>query len=175
MIPTKSEIDAIIKLCDERAKGYGALRQSCLTSIALDEAAAMLAALAEDREFQTRVGGWMLECFGPTISMDRLERRDRFVEESLELAQTLPAFTADRAHALVDYVFSRPVGLTEQEVGGASVTLAALCHAEGIDQTHWAEAELARINHPEIVEKIRAKQASKPTGSALPTPPEQEQ
>jgi len=122
--------------------------------------------------FQDRVGAWMLDCFGPKVSMDRLERRDRLVEEVLELAQTLPEFTADRAHALVDYVFNRPVGVTEQEVGGVSVTLAALCFAEGISQSHWAGVELGRIERPEVRNKIRAKQASKPTGSAIPTPPE---
>jgi hypothetical protein len=127
-----------------------------------------LVEVTQAKSFQGRVGEWAEKCFGPRIVYDRLERRDRFVEEALELAQTLPAFTADRAHALVDYVFSRPVGVTEQEVGGASVTLAALCHAEGIDQEHCAEHELARINEPAVVEKIRAKQAAKPTGSALP-------
>lgn len=120
--------------------------------------------------FQQRVAEWAQECFPPTVVMDRLERRDRLVEECLELAQTLPDFTADRAHALVDYVFSRPVGVTEQESGGVSVTHAALCHAEGIDQAYWAEVELARISAPEVIEKIRTKQASKPVGSALPVP-----
>jgi hypothetical protein len=133
------------------------------------------AVLEEAPSFQGRVGKWAETCFPPRVVYDRLERRDRFVEEALELAQTLPDFTADRAHALVDYVFSRPVGLTKQEVGGARVTLAALCHAEGIDEQHWAEVELARISEPEVIEKIRAKQAAKPTGSALPialtTPP----
>ena len=118
--------------------------------------------------FQFRVDWWMHECFPPHVCNDRLERRDRLVEEALELAQTLPEFTADRAHALVDYVFSRPVGVTEQEVGGVAVTLAALCVAEGIALQAWAETELSRISSPEIIEKIRAKQAAKPVGSALP-------
>ena len=124
--------------------------------------------LESDATFQQRVGTWMRECFPHAACQDRLERRDRLVEETLELAQTLPAFTAERAHALVDYVFGRPVGVTEQEVGGVSVTLAALCEAEGIDQRHWAETELTRISAPETIAKIRAKQASKPVGSALP-------
>ncbi|MGX7895512.1 hypothetical protein [Tsuneonella sp. HG222] len=119
-------------------------------------------------DFQARVADWMGRCFPPKVCNDRLERRDRLVEEALELAQTLPDFTADRAHALVEYVFGRPVGVTEQEIGGVSVTLAALCVAEGVDQQHWAETELARIDAPETIQKIRAKQAAKPTGSALP-------
>lgn len=44
----------------------------------------------------------------------------------------------------------------------------AVCHAEGIDQQHWAEVELARISTPETIDKIRVKQASKPFGIALP-------
>lgn len=124
---------------------------------------------ADINDFQSRVGKWIQDCFPPRVCADRLERRDRFVEEALELAQTLPAFTAERAHALVDYVFSRPVGATEQEVGGVAVTLAALCEAEGIQHHYWAEMELARISTPETMKKIRAKQAAKPVGSALPS------
>lgn len=117
-------------------------------------------------DFQHRVDRWMGVCFGWTIKNDMLERADRFIEESLELAQTFPEFTADRAHALVDYVFSRPIGERKQEVGGVKVTLAALCNAAGLSSDDAGEAELARVWTK--VDQIRAKQASKPTGSALP-------
>jgi hypothetical protein len=117
--------------------------------------------------FQARVAGWMQQCFGPEIAADKLERNDRFIEESLELVQSL-GYSQDRAHALVDYVFGRPIGDPSQEVGGVMVTLAALCEPSSIDMTDAAETELARILQPEIVAKIRAKQAAKPTGSALP-------
>lgn len=119
-------------------------------------------------DFQGRVAGWMLECFTPAIAADTLERADRFIEEALELAQTEPQFTADRAHALVDYVFSRPVGEPHQEVGGVMVTLAALCGPNRLDMMGCAETEYDRISKPEVIAKIRAKQAAKPTGSALP-------
>lgn len=122
---------------------------------------------AEDgRPFQDRVNDWMLVCFGPEISEDRLERGDRFIEEALELAQTVPDFTAARAHALVSYVFGRDVGERHQEVGGVMVTLAALCNTFGVNITEAAERELARVWTK--VDAIRAKQAVKPTGSALP-------
>lgn len=120
--------------------------------------------------FQGRVKPWMLVCFGAEIAADTLERNDRFIEEALELVQSL-GYSADRAHALVDYVFGRPVGEPRQEVGGVMVTLAALCLAAGLDMHEAGEAELARITRPEIIEKIRAKQAAKPTGSALPIAP----
>lgn len=117
-------------------------------------------------EKQAEVGRWMLECFGYAIANNRLERADRFIEEALELAQTCPEFSADRAHALVDYVFSRPVGETEQEIGGVMVTLAALCNTGGYDIQEAMDREVARIWTK--VEAIRAKQAAKPVGSALP-------
>lgn len=116
--------------------------------------------------FQPEVAEWMLACFGPEIAADRLERADRFTEEALELAQTVPGFTAERAHALVDYVFGRDVGERGQEVGGVMVTLAALCNTFDISIRAEAERELARIWTK--VDAIRAKQATKPVGSALP-------
>ena len=129
---------------------------------------AALEQAGEPESFQQHVQPWMMECFGETISGDMLERADRFTEEALELAQTMPGFSAERAHALVDYVFGRDVGERKQEVGGVMVTLAALCLAAGEDMHDAGENELARISQPHIVEKIRAKQAAKPTGSALP-------
>lgn len=119
------------------------------------------------RSFQARVSDWMVACFPPVVCMDEVERSDRFIEESLELVQAR-GYSAERAHALVDYVFGRPAGDPPQEVGGVMVTLAALCHVARISMTDAAEVELERINRPEIIEKIRAKQAAKPTGSALP-------
>ncbi|UKJ76116.1 hypothetical protein H1Q64_17980 (plasmid) [Azospirillum brasilense] len=109
----------------------------------------------------------MLACFGAEITADKLERNHRFLEEALELVQACGC-TQGEAHQLVDYVFGRAVGEPAQEVGGVMVTLAALCHAQGIDMAEAGETELARVWTK--VEAIRAKQASKPKGSPLPTP-----
>lgn len=117
-------------------------------------------------DFQFGVDAWMDACFGAAIKADQLERADRFCEEALELCQTMPGFTRDRAHALVDYVFDRSIGDTFQEIGGVMVTLAALCNAVDLLLDEAADSELARIWTK--VEQIRAKQATKPTGSALP-------
>jgi len=117
--------------------------------------------------FQTRVKPWLLECFGPEIANDKVERNHRFLEEALELVQSTGC-TASEAHQLVDYVFNRPVGEPEQETGGVMVTLAALCLANEMDMHACGETELARISVPEIVLKIRAKQAAKPKHSPLP-------
>lgn len=116
--------------------------------------------------FQSEVADWMLTCFGEEIAADRIERADRFIEEALELAQAIPGFTVERARALVEYVFNRPVGEIWQEVGGVGVTLAALCNTYDVNISDEWERELARVWTK--VDVIRAKQATKPVGSALP-------
>lgn len=120
--------------------------------------------------FQSRVQPWLLECFGAEIAADRTERNHRFLEESLELVQAIGC-TASEAHQLVEYVFGRPVGDPPQEVGGVMVTLAALCLANGLDMHDAGEVELSRISAPDLVAKIRAKQAAKPKHSPLPATP----
>jgi len=118
--------------------------------------------------FQECVGQWALRCFGRDIVMDLTERCDRFLEETLELLQSL-GYNRERVPSLLNYVYNRPVGQAPQEVGGVMVTLGALCFTAGLDMHRSAKAELARINHPEVVEKIRTKQASK-EGIATPLP-----
>ncbi|MES2287527.1 MAG: hypothetical protein V4547_17665 [Bacteroidota bacterium] len=115
--------------------------------------------------YQQKVNEWMQKCFGPVIAADTMERNHRFLEESLELVQSLGC-TASEAHQLVDYVFNRPIGEKEQELGGVMVTLAALSNATEIDMTKCGEVELKRIW--EKMEQIRLKQESKPKHSPLP-------
>jgi exonuclease VII small subunit len=107
----------------------------------------------------------MMACFGPEIAADKLERGDRFLEEALELLQS-GDYPRERIAALVDYTYGREKGEPLQEVGGVMITLAAYCLAHGLDMHEAGEKELARIWTK--VDKIRAKQAAKPTGSALP-------
>lgn len=116
-------------------------------------------------DYQPRVQRWMLECFGPMIAADRIERHHRFLEEALELVQSTGC-TADEAHQLVDYVYGRPAGEISQEVGGVMVTLAALCLAHGLEMQEAGECELARVRTK--IEQIRAKQAAKPKYGPLP-------
>lgn len=114
---------------------------------------------------QQRVQPWLMACFGKEIAGDRQERNHRFLEEALELVQACGC-TAHEAHQLVEYVFGRPVGEKDQEVGGVMITLAALCLANDLNMHEAGERELARIWT--MVEKIRAKQAAKPKHSPLP-------
>lgn len=120
-----------------------------------------------------RVGKWLLDCFGNKIAHDRTERNYRFFEEAAELVQAT-GMTREEAHQLVDYTFNRPVGEVKQEIGGVFVTLAALCFAHEIDMDECGEMEISRIMQPDIMEKIRIKQQSKPHKSPLPQPVEAE-
>lgn len=115
--------------------------------------------------FQARVRPWLMACFGPEIAADKVERNHRFIEESLELVQSLGCSRED-CHRLVDYVFGRPAGDPPQELGGVMTTLAALSLANGLDMDDAADVELARVWAK--IDKIRAKQAAKPHGSPLP-------
>lgn len=114
---------------------------------------------------QARVWPWMLTCFGEEVSRDKEERGDRLLEEVFELLQS-GGYDPARVLALRDYVWSRDVGEPAQEVGGVMITLAAYCLAHDLDMHKAGETELARIWTK--VEKIRAKQAAKPKGGALP-------
>ncbi len=122
-------------------------------------------AVAEVSSFQARVLPWLLECFGEEIASNREERNHRFLEEALELVQACGT-TADEAHALVDYVYGRPVGEASQEVGGVMLTLAALCLANGLDMDAAGATELERVWGK--IDQIRRKQAAKPKDSPLP-------
>jgi hypothetical protein len=117
--------------------------------------------------YQAETAAWMNACFGEEVAADRTERIHRFLEEALELAQSLRCTPAE-AHQLVDYVFSRPAGDPYQEVGGTLVTLAALCHANNIDLNAAGQVELSRVWTR--MPQIRAKHRAKPKMSPLPGP-----
>lgn len=109
--------------------------------------------------FSVRVLKWALTCFGSTRVYQKQERVARFLEEALELAQASGISKQD-ARILLDYVFSRPPGDFEQEVGGVMNTLALLTETSGIDMWHAAEVELNRCW--DNMKKIQEKNLTKP-------------
>lgn len=123
--------------------------------------------IATMAQYQEQAAKWSLECFGETTANDITERNYRFVEEALELVQSRGA-TAEDAHSLVDYVFGRDKGEPFQEIGGVMVTLALLVQASGLSLEQAALAELTRIEQPEVMDRVRAKHATKPHKSPLP-------
>jgi hypothetical protein len=109
--------------------------------------------------FQSRVLNWLMTCFSMEICRDPIERNHRFLEEALELVQSLGC-TASEAHQMVDYVYDRPVGEPLQELGGVVITLNALASCHDMNLKDAGELELTRIWKK--IDKIREKQAAKP-------------
>lgn len=110
--------------------------------------------------FQQGVAKWMEECFVASLYSNMTERGDRFLEEVLEMLQA-HGYPFERISTLADYVYKRPVGDPEQEVGGVMITLAGFCYIAGHDMQALGDRELERINQPEVKAKIQAKQAAK--------------
>lgn len=119
------------------------------------------------REFQQTVGTWCRVCFGVEVAQDKRIRNFRFLEEALELVQAAGC-SKEEALQLVDYVYNRPVGELPQELGGVMVTLAAWAEAHNLDMAKCGWLEQHRCEQPEVMEKIRRKQASKIGTSPLP-------
>lgn len=115
--------------------------------------------------YQDRVSEWVAACFPAEARTDLDERAHRFMEEALELVQA-NGCTKHDVLRLVDYVFDRPDGPLQQEVGGVMVTLAAFCSAAQISLDEAAENELQR--NWRRIEAIRAKHAGRPSDSPLP-------
>lgn len=110
--------------------------------------------------FQRRVYPWTVETFGYAKTMDIKERRQRVLEEALELHQAMGG-TQEEADKMSAYVFSRRIGEPKQEIGGLQVCIAAAGNALGIDIDQAREDEFVRCT--ENVDKIREKNKTKPT------------
>lgn len=118
------------------------------------------------KDWQAQVSRWGYACFGDQ-STKKEDRRNRFMEESLELVQSLGG-TASDCHKLVDYVFARPVGEAHWELGGVLLTVAMLANANDLSMNLSSSAELVRVYGK--IDKIRAKDAAKPKEGPLPGP-----
>lgn len=112
------------------------------------------------RPYQRRVLAWSAACFGAADAEVPGTRSHRFLEEALELVQALGC-SEEEAKRLLRYVYGRPKGDPDQEVGGVMITLAALCHASKLDMADAGERELTRVW--ENIDRVRAKSASKPS------------
>lgn len=110
---------------------------------------------------QSAVQAWLEDCFGAEAARNNpMERALRFLEEALEAVQSA-GVTREEAHALVDYVFDRPVEPEiAKEFGGVFTTALVFAEAMGLDFYECGRREFARCLAR--VEEIRVKQARKP-------------
>jgi hypothetical protein len=112
-----------------------------------------------------RVAQWLYDTFGGNILFDLKERLCRLAEETIELTQAEGQMTREEWHQLVDEKFDAPPGVVEQEQGGVMVCLAAYEAVKEADLHLAFETEMARIEEPEVMAKVRAKRAKKKIGS----------
>jgi hypothetical protein len=108
---------------------------------------------------QKVVVDWGVRCFGQAHMDDRVIRAARFLEEAVELAQAC-GLAKDHALRALEHVYSRPAGEVEQEIGGVSVTLLALCGAFGLSADDCETKEIARclsLPPEKFAERNRAK------------------
>jgi hypothetical protein len=103
---------------------------------------------------QNAILDWVAQCFGPEWT-NKNERSCRFIEEAIELVQACD-LPKEMVLKLVDRVYSKPKGDIYQEIGGASVTLMALCEKNGISRYCAEEDELGRCLDADK-DKFRAK------------------
>ena len=93
---------------------------------------------------QKDVLDWVRNTFGQKFLNDR-ERAFRFIEEALELVQSIGLSIADVA-AIGNHVYDRPPGDYPDEMGGVMITLEALAEHLGVDLERQRCLEWERIN-----------------------------
>lgn len=109
--------------------------------------------------FQLDVLQWVRDCFGPKLMMDKRERALRFLEEAIELVQA-GGLSKKEVEMVMTYVYNRPTGVLEREVGGSMTTLAAFCNAHDLNLSQCAQDELIRCRMK--IDEIRKKNLRKP-------------
>lgn len=96
-----------------------------------------------DREFRQYVmSRWAIDCFGEDEATDPKQRVLRFLEESVELAQAI-GLDREKALELVAFVYNRPAGDVQQELGqvGLTLMLVAECVSASADIAEQAECK----------------------------------
>lgn len=87
---------------------------------------------------------WAVRCFGVDHVINTRERSMRFIEEAIELCQSL-GLSQNECTKVMRMVYSRKKGETNQEVGGVMITLMVLCESHDIDLVNSTRDELSRI------------------------------
>lgn len=98
---------------------------------------------------QAAVADWARRAFGEARAASVPHRALRLLEEACEVYQAAGA-GQPQAHQLLDFVFSRPPGIVDQELGGVGVCLLALAQAVGVSADAVEAREVERVLHRPI-------------------------
>lgn len=113
------------------------------------------------KSVQQRMAALCAKVWGIEAAISVPERCQRFLEEAAELVQAA-GMSAEQAHKLVDYVYSRPKEPNvAKEVGGALVTLLVLAEALDVDADVAIHKDMRRIEANATA--MREKHLSKPS------------
>lgn len=115
-------------------------------------------------DIQKRTRRWVESRLG-MAAMDLHECGMRNGEENIELIQCC-GVTEEELISLVKHVYAKPVGVIEQELGGATMTLLALADSAGYVLNQCVEKELDRVESlpPEKFCKRQAENAANGIG-----------
>lgn len=123
---------------------------------------------------QRDVAEWCRVAFGDA-QMASLEHRGlRFLEAAIEAYQACGCDVVV-AHKLLDFVFARPVGALNQELGGVGVTLLALAQTARLSADAEEQREFGRVLAKPIshfTKRNAEKDAAGFRASDLPSPPQ---
>lgn len=100
--------------------------------------------ISERDNRQTVCVNWGLRAFGAEHCHSVEQRAVRFLEEAIELYQAAGG-KLDMAHRLLGFVFERPVGTIENELGGVGVTTLMLAAAAGRSADECERLEVERV------------------------------
>ncbi len=125
-----------------------------------------LTEVIQPEPFQARCQKW-LDVVTKGDATDLAERRARFLEEALELVQSLDMSLIEVIQ-LAAYVFGRPAGEPAQEYGGMFTTAMVLAQYTGHDLMGCGQVELDRCWDPKVIEKIRGKRSRRHGRGPLP-------
>ena len=93
---------------------------------------------------QTITTQWARKAFGDNSIVSVPQRGLRLLEEAIECAQAC-GVPIDKAQALLEFVYHRPVGVIAQEIGGIGVTMLVLATACGLSADEEEAREVARV------------------------------
>lgn len=119
---------------------------------------------------QLRMFEFAKVAFSVEQSTNLTQRGLRLLEEAIETFQSVDG-DVEMAHRLVDYVFSRPVGVLHQELGGVGVTVLVLAAAAGLSADEEEDREIDRIMSKPVSHFTKRNEAKNAAGFLAKTKP----
>lgn len=116
---------------------------------------------------QKTVSEWCARAFGRDHASSVPQRGIRLLEEAIEAYQACGCDPA-MAHKLVDFVFSRPPGALNQELGGIGITLLALATAAGLSADTEEAREWRRVRSKSLAHFSARNEAKNGAGFLAP-------